>query len=106
MSEKCVKIKSVFILVPFLRDDEEVQGKKWGELTQYFGANDRFQPPACSRPSAKVLLFFFQLFFFFFFCIHPGTFFSNLTYSKRSLFLFFSFLQMFRFYLLPFTSFS
>ncbi|GAA6081443.1 protein FAM204A isoform X3 [Tachysurus ichikawai] len=35
------------------RDDEEVRMKKWEDLTQYFGTNDRFQPPPCSRPSPK-----------------------------------------------------
>ncbi|XP_060727728.1 protein FAM204A [Tachysurus vachellii] len=35
------------------RDDEEVRTKKWEDLTQYFGTNDRFQPPPCSRPSPK-----------------------------------------------------
>ncbi|KAK3554469.1 hypothetical protein QTP70_023494 [Hemibagrus guttatus] len=35
------------------RDDEEVRLKKWEELTQYFGTNERFQPPPCSRPSPK-----------------------------------------------------
>ncbi|XP_017320530.1 protein FAM204A [Ictalurus punctatus] len=35
------------------RDAEEVQVKHWEELTQYFGTNDRFQPPASSRPSPK-----------------------------------------------------
>lgn len=29
------------------RDEPE---KHWDELKQYFGVNDRFQPPACSRP--------------------------------------------------------
>ncbi|XP_036431012.1 protein FAM204A [Colossoma macropomum] len=32
---------------------EEERAKHWEELTQYFGANDRFQPPACSRPPLK-----------------------------------------------------
>ncbi|KAG7334443.1 hypothetical protein KOW79_002850 [Hemibagrus wyckioides] len=35
------------------RDDEELRVKKWEELTQYFGTNERFQPPPCSRPSPK-----------------------------------------------------
>ncbi|XP_026795001.3 protein FAM204A [Pangasianodon hypophthalmus] len=35
------------------RDGEEVRVKQWEELTQYFGTNDRFQPPASSRPSPK-----------------------------------------------------
>lgn len=35
------------------REREEERGKHWEELTQYFGANERFQPPACSRPPLK-----------------------------------------------------
>lgn len=35
------------------KDEKEVRLKKLQELTQYFGTNDRFQPPACSRPSPK-----------------------------------------------------
>ncbi|XP_076830395.1 protein FAM204A [Brachyhypopomus gauderio] len=40
------------------QDDSEEKRQKahvkhWKELTQYFGANDRFQPPACSRPPLK-----------------------------------------------------
>ncbi|XP_060780581.1 protein FAM204A [Neoarius graeffei] len=35
------------------RDDKEIRVKHWEELTQYFGTNDRFQPPASSRPSPK-----------------------------------------------------
>ncbi|XP_017550865.1 protein FAM204A [Pygocentrus nattereri] len=31
----------------------EERAKHWEELTQYFGVNDRFQPPACSRPPLK-----------------------------------------------------
>ncbi|XP_041735365.1 protein FAM204A isoform X2 [Coregonus clupeaformis] len=27
--------------------------KHWDGLTQYFGINDRFQPPACSKPASK-----------------------------------------------------
>lgn len=27
--------------------------KHWSELKQYFGANDRFHPPACSKPPPK-----------------------------------------------------
>ncbi|XP_007238643.2 protein FAM204A [Astyanax mexicanus] len=35
------------------RECEEERGKHWEELTQYFGTNERFQPPACSRPPLK-----------------------------------------------------
>ncbi|XP_043911906.1 protein FAM204A [Protopterus annectens] len=28
----------------------------WNELQQYFGCNDRFEPPACSRPPEKTSL--------------------------------------------------
>lgn len=35
------------------RECEEERGKPWEELTQYFGTNERFQPPACSRPPLK-----------------------------------------------------
>ncbi|XP_066535685.1 protein FAM204A [Hoplias malabaricus] len=31
----------------------EEHKKHWEELMQYFGINDRFQPPACSRPPLK-----------------------------------------------------
>ncbi|KAM9477862.1 protein FAM204A [Clarias gariepinus] len=34
-------------------DGEEVRVKQWEELTKYFGTNDRFQPPASSRPSPQ-----------------------------------------------------
>ncbi|XP_069546043.1 protein FAM204A isoform X1 [Brachyistius frenatus] len=29
---------------------QEEREKHWDELTQYFGVNDRFHPPACSKP--------------------------------------------------------
>ncbi|XP_074532597.1 protein FAM204A isoform X1 [Halichoeres trimaculatus] len=32
---------------------QEEQGKPWDELQQYFGVNDRFYPPACSKPPPK-----------------------------------------------------
>ncbi|XP_062851006.1 protein FAM204A [Trichomycterus rosablanca] len=35
------------------RQGEEARVKHWDKLTQYFGTNDRFQPPACSRPALK-----------------------------------------------------
>ncbi|KAF7710855.1 protein FAM204A [Silurus meridionalis] len=35
------------------RDGKEVRVKPWEELTQYFGTNDRFLPPASSRPLPK-----------------------------------------------------
>ncbi|XP_072532874.1 protein FAM204A [Salminus brasiliensis] len=36
------------------REEERTKRtKRWEELTQYFGANERFQPPACSRPPLK-----------------------------------------------------
>ncbi|KAM7409134.1 hypothetical protein PAMA_002709 [Pampus argenteus] len=31
----------------------EEQEKPWDGLKQYFGANDRFHPPACSKPPPK-----------------------------------------------------
>ncbi|XP_061601113.1 protein FAM204A [Cololabis saira] len=36
-----------------MRQHQEKQEKHWNELTQYFGVNDRFQPPACSKPAPK-----------------------------------------------------
>ncbi|CAG6017838.1 unnamed protein product [Menidia menidia] len=35
------------------REHQEEREKPWNELKQYFGVNDRFQPPACSRPPPK-----------------------------------------------------
>ncbi|XP_076025348.1 protein FAM204A isoform X2 [Genypterus blacodes] len=35
------------------REDEEERGKHWDGLKQYFGVNDRFHPPACSKPPPK-----------------------------------------------------
>lgn len=32
---------------------EEREEKPWDGLTKYFGVNDRFQPPACSKPPPK-----------------------------------------------------
>ncbi|XP_034538558.1 protein FAM204A isoform X3 [Notolabrus celidotus] len=32
---------------------QEEQEKPWDELQQYFGVNDRFYPPACSKPPPK-----------------------------------------------------
>ncbi|KAM6997166.1 protein FAM204A [Tautogolabrus adspersus] len=32
---------------------QEEREKHWDELKQYFGVNDRFQPPPCSEPSPK-----------------------------------------------------
>ncbi|CAJ1066603.1 protein FAM204A isoform X2 [Xyrichtys novacula] len=32
---------------------QEEQEKHWDELTQYFGVNDRFYPPPCSKPPPK-----------------------------------------------------
>lgn len=46
-----------FILLSLLRDVQEVRVKQWKELSQYFGINERFQPPASSRPSPKVQAF-------------------------------------------------
>ncbi|XP_012705645.2 protein FAM204A [Fundulus heteroclitus] len=37
-------------------ENKEQQGEReqhWKELKQYFGVNDRFQPPACSKPPPK-----------------------------------------------------
>lgn len=36
------------------RELEEGREKYWDELKQYFGVNDRFHPPACSKPPPKV----------------------------------------------------
>ncbi|XP_047460047.1 protein FAM204A isoform X2 [Mugil cephalus] len=35
------------------REHQEEQEKPWDELKQYFGVNDRFHPPACSKPPPK-----------------------------------------------------
>ncbi|KAF7669939.1 hypothetical protein LDENG_00115150 [Lucifuga dentata] len=35
------------------RESEEGREKHWDELKQYFGVNDRFHPPACSKPPPK-----------------------------------------------------
>ncbi|KAM9344598.1 protein FAM204A isoform 2-T2 [Symphorus nematophorus] len=35
------------------RERQEEQEKHWDELRQYFGVNDRFHPPACSKPPPK-----------------------------------------------------
>ncbi|KAJ0067256.1 hypothetical protein NL108_015113 [Boleophthalmus pectinirostris] len=32
---------------------EQEKEKHWDELKQYFGSNDRFQPPSCSKPPPK-----------------------------------------------------
>ncbi|XP_024152809.1 protein FAM204A isoform X2 [Oryzias melastigma] len=36
------------------REHEEEQQKHWNDLQQYFGVNDRFQPPPCSKPPPKL----------------------------------------------------
>ncbi|XP_071337473.1 protein FAM204A isoform X2 [Trachinotus anak] len=35
------------------RECQEERKKHWDELKQYFGVNDRFDPPACSKPPPK-----------------------------------------------------
>lgn len=35
------------------RERQEEREKPWDELQQYFGVNDRFHPPACSKPPPK-----------------------------------------------------
>ncbi|TKS85300.1 Protein FAM204A [Collichthys lucidus] len=35
------------------RERQEEREKHWDELKQYFGVNDRFHPPACSKPPPK-----------------------------------------------------
>lgn len=35
------------------REQQDDREKHWKELKQYFGVNDRFQPPACSKPPPK-----------------------------------------------------
>ncbi|XP_070697298.1 protein FAM204A isoform X2 [Pempheris klunzingeri] len=35
------------------REHQEEREKHWDELKQYFGVNDRFHPPACSKPPPK-----------------------------------------------------
>nr|XP_046257713.1 protein FAM204A isoform X2 [Scatophagus argus] len=35
------------------RELQEEREKHWDELKQYFGVNDRFHPPACSKPPPK-----------------------------------------------------
>ncbi|KAM6915855.1 protein FAM204A [Xenentodon cancila] len=47
-----VNIKRFFFLFS-VRQHQEKQEKHWNELKQYFGVNDRFQPPACSKPAPK-----------------------------------------------------
>uniref|UniRef100_A0A3P9JP08 Family with sequence similarity 204 member A n=1 Tax=Oryzias latipes TaxID=8090 RepID=A0A3P9JP08_ORYLA len=42
-------IASIFVV----REQEEEQQKHWNDLQQYFGVNDRFQPPPCSKPPPK-----------------------------------------------------
>lgn len=36
------------------REPQAEHERHWDGLTQYFGINDRFQPPACSKPAPKV----------------------------------------------------
>lgn len=38
---------------PQTRERQEEREKHWDELKQYFGVNDRFHPPACSKPPPK-----------------------------------------------------
>ncbi|XP_030604264.1 protein FAM204A isoform X2 [Archocentrus centrarchus] len=38
---------------PQTRERQEEPEKHWDELKQYFGVNDRFHPPACSKPPPK-----------------------------------------------------
>uniref|UniRef100_A0A3B4F581 Family with sequence similarity 204 member A n=1 Tax=Pundamilia nyererei TaxID=303518 RepID=A0A3B4F581_9CICH len=40
-------------LVLVIRERQEEREKHWDELKQYFGVNDRFHPPACSKPPPK-----------------------------------------------------
>ncbi|KAM4729498.1 protein FAM204A [Anableps anableps] len=35
------------------RERQDGREKHWKELKQYFGVNDRFQPPACAKPPPK-----------------------------------------------------
>ncbi|KAK7901717.1 hypothetical protein WMY93_018486 [Mugilogobius chulae] len=35
------------------REQEKEREKHWDELKQYFGSNDRFQPPSCAKPPPK-----------------------------------------------------
>ncbi|NP_001290571.1 protein FAM204A [Esox lucius] len=35
------------------REPQAEHEKHWDGLTKYFGTNDRFQPPACSKPAPK-----------------------------------------------------
>ncbi|XP_028325337.1 protein FAM204A isoform X2 [Gouania willdenowi] len=35
------------------KERQEARQKHWDELSQYFGVNDRFYPPACSKPPPK-----------------------------------------------------
>ncbi|MED6269860.1 hypothetical protein CHARACLAT_003960 [Characodon lateralis] len=35
------------------RERQDDREKHWKDLKQYFGVNDRFQPPACSKPAPK-----------------------------------------------------
>uniref|UniRef100_A0A096LVZ3 Family with sequence similarity 204 member A n=1 Tax=Poecilia formosa TaxID=48698 RepID=A0A096LVZ3_POEFO len=39
--------------LPAHRQRQDGREKHWKELKQYFGVNDRFQPPACSKPPPK-----------------------------------------------------
>ncbi|XP_055775587.1 protein FAM204A-like isoform X5 [Salvelinus fontinalis] len=36
------------------REPQAEHERRWDGLTQYFGINDRFQPPACSKPAPKL----------------------------------------------------
>ncbi|XP_071248854.1 protein FAM204A-like isoform X5 [Salvelinus alpinus] len=36
------------------REPQAEHERHWDGLTQYFGINDRFQPPACSKPAPKL----------------------------------------------------
>uniref|UniRef100_A0A3B3XVV0 Family with sequence similarity 204 member A n=1 Tax=Poecilia mexicana TaxID=48701 RepID=A0A3B3XVV0_9TELE len=45
-----LKLTGCFVVVRQRQDGRE---KHWKELKQYFGVNDRFQPPACSKPPPK-----------------------------------------------------
>uniref|UniRef100_A0A665TSG1 Family with sequence similarity 204 member A n=1 Tax=Echeneis naucrates TaxID=173247 RepID=A0A665TSG1_ECHNA len=39
--------------IDLYRECQEERQKHWDELKQYFGVNDRFDPPACSKPPPK-----------------------------------------------------
>uniref|UniRef100_A0A673B8V2 Family with sequence similarity 204 member A n=1 Tax=Sphaeramia orbicularis TaxID=375764 RepID=A0A673B8V2_9TELE len=45
---------TVFVIAIDVRTEVQLEKEKhWDGLKQYFGVNDRFHPPACSKPAPK-----------------------------------------------------